>query len=258
MGQYILTCKIYRYSKITILSGTLLLVDSAVLLLHAPLVKHSCSILEVGLTHVLRRFFETSNGFILEYLKLLTHLIIAYFIKLLGLFVVHSSLDEVRVRLLRRCKLVEQECRVWVSEEASEIAFAVFVADIANEIKICVVVLLFYLLKRVLDKFIALVVSVREQEQDEHVYQALLDGGAQRGKEIVEDNILQVCPDAIVHRLLLHFHRQFILWEIPRKCVLIVLILQSKGCACEVEFPLVVVLLVELYVHRRLLFIAVA
>lgn len=129
---------IYRYSsyKIT-LSGSILLLlvhiaIAAALLVHATLVKHSRRILEVSFTHVLRRFFETSNGFIFEYLKLLTHLIIADFIELLGLFVVHSSLDEVRVRLLRRCKLVEQERRVRVTEEASEIAFAVFVAHIAN------------------------------------------------------------------------------------------------------------------------------
>lgn len=139
----------------------------------------------MSLTHVLRRLLETSNGFILEYLKLLTHLIIAYFVELLGLFVVHASLDEVRVRLLRRCKLVEQECCVRVSEEASEIAFAVLVAHIANEIKICVIVLGSDLLERVLDKVIALVVAVREQEQDEYIYQALLDGGTQRGKEMV-------------------------------------------------------------------------
>lgn len=69
---------------------------------------------------------------------------------------------------------------------------------------------------------------------------------------------MQIRLDALVHRLLLHFHGQFVLWEIPRKSVLVVLILQPEGRPSEVEFPLVVVLLVQLYVHWRLLFIAVA
>lgn len=145
---------------------------------------------------------------------------------------------------------MEQECSVWVTEEASEIAFAVFVAYISNEIKIGIVAFRSNLLKCVLDQFITFIVSVREEEQNQNVNKSLLDGGTQRGEESVDDDVLQAGADALVHCLLPHLDRQFVLWEIPRKCIFIVLILQSERCSCEVEFPLVIILLVQLYVHR--------
>jgi len=74
---------------------------------HATIVKHFRRFLEVRFTHVLRRFLKASNGFIFEYLKLLSHLIIAYLIELLRLFIVHASLYEFRGCLLRLCKLME-------------------------------------------------------------------------------------------------------------------------------------------------------
>ena len=60
-----------------------------------------------------------------------------------------------------------------------------------------------------------------------------------------------------IDSLLLDLDRQFILWEVPRKLFLVILVLKSERRPSEIELPLIVVLLVKLDIHRRLLFLGV-
>lgn len=80
-----------------------------------------------------------------------------------------------------------------------------------------------------------------------------MDGAPQRLEELGLQVILQEGVDSGIVRLFVDLDRQLVLWKIPRKLVLVVLILQPKRRASEVKLPLVVVLFVELYVHWRLL-----
>ena len=57
---------------------------------------------------------------------------------------------------------MEQEGSVRIEEEVPEVAFAVFVAHVPDEVEVSVVVLCSDLLQRLLDELIALVMSVRE------------------------------------------------------------------------------------------------
>ena len=94
--------------------------------------------------------------------------------------------------------MVKKECRVRIHEEGPKVSFAVLVADVANEIKGCVVAIVLDLLQAALDHLVALVVAVREQEQDHNVHKALLDFLAQLTEETVGDNVLQVAVDLLI------------------------------------------------------------
>ena len=120
---------------------------------------------------------------------------------------------------------MEQEGSVGIQEEVPEVAFAVFVADVADEGEVGVVMLCSDLLQRLLDQLVALVMSVREQEQDQNVGQPLLHGAAQGREELLFQHVLQELVNVGVDCLLLHLHRQLILREMPRKLLLVILIL---------------------------------
>ena len=134
---------------------------------------------------VLGRLFQSSPGLGLEHLELLAHLIISYFVELFCFLVIHPTLDEVRGCGLRGGELVKQEGRVGIQEEVPEITFAVFVAYIADEGEVGVIVFGSDLLQGLLDQLVALVVAVREQEQDQHVREPLLDGAVQGLEELL-------------------------------------------------------------------------
>lgn len=91
--------------------------------------------------------------------------------------------------------------------------------------------------------------SVRKQEQDQHVREPLLDRAAQRLEELVLQYVLQELVDVLIDSLLLDLDRQFVLWKIPRKLFLVKLVLKSERGPGKIELPLIVVLLVELDVH---------
>lgn len=97
--------------------------------------------MEVAFAGVLSRLFESGHGLRLEHLQLFADLIISYFIELFCFLVVHATLDEHGGRGLGGRELVEQEGGVGVQEEVPEVAFAVFVAHIADQVEVSVIVL---------------------------------------------------------------------------------------------------------------------
>ena len=79
----------------------------------------------------LRYFLESSNCFFFEQFELIKDFWVSNFVEFF-FFVFHSIFDENSDRLLRGCKKEEQQRGERVQKEVPQIAFAVFVAHIAN------------------------------------------------------------------------------------------------------------------------------
>lgn len=159
-----------------------------------------------SLLGVLSRLLEALESLVLQDDDLVADLVVADLVELLGLLVVHALADEVGRGLWALSELVEQEGCVWVPEEGTEVALAVFVADVANQVEGGVVALLPYLIETALHDFVALVVAVREEKEYDHVYESLLEGGAQVREEPSCNDVREVLPGSVVHHLLAHFH----------------------------------------------------